>query len=35
MKDSVVEEIGTHDELLKKGGGYARIYELQAQAFLP
>ena len=35
MRDSLVEEIGTHDELVKNGGGYARVYELQAQAFLP
>ncbi|KAI5120220.1 hypothetical protein M0805_000035 [Coniferiporia weirii] len=34
MRDSVVEEIGTHDSLLKRGGGYANVYTLQAQAFL-
>ncbi|EJD04434.1 P-loop containing nucleoside triphosphate hydrolase protein [Fomitiporia mediterranea MF3/22] len=35
MKDSVVEEVGTHDSLLRQGGGYASIYNLQAKAFLP
>jgi len=35
MKDSCIEEIGTHDSLLKADGAYARIYTLQAQAFLP
>ncbi|KZP05201.1 P-loop containing nucleoside triphosphate hydrolase protein [Athelia psychrophila] len=35
MNDSVVVEEGTHDELLKRQGEYARIWGLQAQAFLP
>ena len=34
MNDSVVVEAGTHDELLNKQGEYARIWMLQAQAFL-
>ncbi|TFK47933.1 P-loop containing nucleoside triphosphate hydrolase protein [Heliocybe sulcata] len=34
INNSVVEESGTHDELLKKDGGYAHIWKLQAQAFL-
>lgn len=34
MRDSCVEEMGIHEELLKRGGGYANIYTLQAQAFL-
>ncbi|KAJ8457590.1 hypothetical protein ONZ45_g18253 [Pleurotus djamor] len=35
MNDSVVVEEGTHDALIKKDGEYARIWKLQAQAFLP
>jgi ABC-type multidrug transport system fused ATPase/permease subunit len=34
MNDSRIMESGTHDELLKKEGDYARIWMLQAQAFL-
>ncbi|KAJ7222600.1 P-loop containing nucleoside triphosphate hydrolase protein [Mycena pura] len=34
MDDAVILEDGTHDELMKKGGGYAKIWMLQAQAFL-
>ncbi|KAI0079057.1 P-loop containing nucleoside triphosphate hydrolase protein [Panus rudis PR-1116 ss-1] len=34
MNDSRILETGTHDELLKLGGDYARIWGLQAQAFL-
>lgn len=35
MNDSVVVEEGTHDGLIRKNGEYARIWMLQAQAFLP
>ena len=34
MDDSAVQEEGTHDDLLKRGGEYARIWNLQAKAFL-
>ncbi|KAI0935711.1 hypothetical protein AcW1_000157 [Taiwanofungus camphoratus] len=34
MNDSVIVEAGTHSELLKREGEYARIWNLQAQAFL-
>jgi ABC-type multidrug transport system fused ATPase/permease subunit len=34
MDESVVQEEGTHDDLLKKGGEYARIWNLQAKAFI-
>ncbi|KAI0743363.1 hypothetical protein C8Q80DRAFT_1106739 [Daedaleopsis nitida] len=33
MNDSVIVEAGTHDELLKRDGDYAKIWNLQAQAF--
>jgi ABC-type multidrug transport system fused ATPase/permease subunit len=33
MKDGQVLESGTHKELLKLGGGYAGMYEIQAGAF--
>ncbi|KAG0703055.1 P-loop containing nucleoside triphosphate hydrolase protein [Suillus ampliporus] len=32
--DESVQEQGTHDELMKKGGDYARIWNIQAQPFL-
>ncbi|KAG1908604.1 P-loop containing nucleoside triphosphate hydrolase protein [Suillus fuscotomentosus] len=32
--DESVQEQGTHDELLKKGGEYARIWNIQAKPFL-
>ncbi|KAJ6573835.1 P-loop containing nucleoside triphosphate hydrolase protein [Mycena vulgaris] len=35
MDDATILEEGTHDELIKRGGGYAKIWNLQAQAFLP
>ncbi|KAG2113032.1 P-loop containing nucleoside triphosphate hydrolase protein [Suillus discolor] len=31
--DETVQEEGTHDELMKKGGEYARIWNLQAKPF--
>ncbi|KIM52370.1 hypothetical protein SCLCIDRAFT_1223856 [Scleroderma citrinum Foug A] len=34
MDDSKVREKGTHEELLSQNGEYARIWALQAQAFL-
>lgn len=34
INDSVIVETGTHNELLKHGGEYARIWSLQAEAFL-
>jgi ABC-type multidrug transport system fused ATPase/permease subunit len=34
MNDSVVVEEGTHDQLLCQQGEYARIWTLQARAFI-
>ncbi|EKM60432.1 uncharacterized protein PHACADRAFT_109893 [Phanerochaete carnosa HHB-10118-sp] len=34
MDDSSIVESGTHEQLLRKEGEYARIWKLQAQAFL-
>lgn len=34
MNDSAIVEEGTHDALIKKNGEYAKIWKLQAQAFL-
>ncbi|XP_006454827.1 hypothetical protein AGABI2DRAFT_182792 [Agaricus bisporus var. bisporus H97] len=34
MNDSAIVEKGTHETLIKKNGEYARIWMLQAQAFL-
>ena len=34
MNDSKVLECGTHDQLMVKGGKYAELWNLQAQAFL-
>ena len=31
MKGGEIAEDGTHGELLKKGGEYARLYEAQAK----
>ncbi|KAG9312733.1 P-loop containing nucleoside triphosphate hydrolase protein [Chiua virens] len=33
MKDGTVVETGTHGDLLSKGGEYAHLYNIQAQAF--
>lgn len=35
MRDSLVQEVGTHESLLARGGEYASVYTLQARAFLP
>ena len=32
LKDGVVAEQGTHDELLKKGGAYAELYKVQFES---
>ena len=34
MNDSEVVEEGTHPKLMEKDGEYARIWKLQAQAFV-
>jgi len=34
MDDSTILECGTHNELMAKGGKYAELWNLQAQAFL-
>ena len=33
MDETAVIETGTHDELMKSGGDYARLWRLQAEAF--
>jgi len=33
MKDGLIVEQGKHDELMKNGGEYAKLYEIQAGAF--
>lgn len=33
MKDGRIAESGTHDELLRRGGMYARLFEMQAQHY--
>ena len=33
MKEGKVAETGTHADLLSKGGEYAQLYNVQAQAF--
>lgn len=34
MNNSEILETGTHEQLLQRQGDYARIWKLQAQAFL-
>jgi hypothetical protein len=34
MKDGTVAETGTHAELMLKDGDYAKLYNIQASAFL-
>lgn len=33
MDETAVVETGTHEELMKKGGDYARLWKMQAEAF--
>lgn len=33
MENGVVSEEGTHEELMKKGGAYAKMYEIQSQYY--
>ena len=33
MKDGAVAEAGTHEELMSKDGEYAKLYNIQAEAF--
>ncbi|MDX8033836.1 ABC transporter ATP-binding protein [Lentzea sp. BCCO 10_0856] len=33
LADGVISELGTHDELVARGGQYARMFALQAEAF--
>ncbi len=33
LKGGRIEELGGHDELVRKGGTYARLFELQAQGY--
>jgi hypothetical protein len=35
MKDGKIAEMGTHQKLLKEGGEYAKLYNIQASAFIP
>ena len=33
LQDGVIAEEGTHDELIRQGGGYARLYDVQARYY--
>lgn len=33
LKDGVIAEEGTHDELIRLGGGYAKLYDIQARYY--
>ena len=35
MKNGTVAETGTHEELMLKNSDYAKLYNIQASAFLP
>ena len=35
MKDGMVAESGTHEELMEIKGEYAKLYNIQASAFIP
>jgi ATP-binding cassette subfamily B protein len=35
MDSGTVHEVGSHDELIAKGGLYAELYELQARGYRP
>jgi hypothetical protein len=35
MKNGTVAETGRHEELMLKNGDYAKLYNIQASAFLP
>ncbi|GLB34638.1 putative ABC transporter [Lyophyllum shimeji] len=35
MKDGTIAESGSHDDLLRSGGEYAKLYQIQADAFSP
>jgi hypothetical protein len=34
MKDGEIAEVGKHSELIAKNGEYAKLYNIQANAFL-
>lgn len=34
MKDGTIAEAGTHVELIEKDGEYAKLYNIQASAFV-
>ncbi len=34
MKDGAIAEAGTHEELMALEGEYAKLYDIQASAFL-
>ena len=34
MKEGTAVETGTHEQLLKAGGEYAKLYNIQASAFV-
>lgn len=33
LQDGVIAEEGTHEELLRKGGGYAQLFDIQARYY--